>query len=398
MGKIRHCGADISYRWFDACARRIGSDGWETRRFENTPSGHEQLIGWLRRGKYQARVVLEATGNYGLELALALAEAEGIEVMVVNPRAARHFAEAKLQRARTDKVSAQVLCDYAERMPFEPWRPPSAERLGVRAIGRRMVALRQMCNDEKNRLHAQVVCGKSATGLVVEDLKAHIEHLQALIQALESQARVVMAQDRWLHGAYERLQTICGIGQRSALLIVAELCCLPDGLDARQWVAFAGLDPRTDTSGSSVRRPSRISRMGSVYLRSALFMPALVAMRHDPYVRRFADRLLTKGKVRIVVVVAVMRKLVHGIYGMIKNSTDFDSKKLFPDLISGQPTGESDTGRSDQAEADAITAPQRRAQDGSRARAPRKGRTRRSEPLSHPSTTLRSSNGVEAPT
>src|SRR5262249_32342581 len=109
---------------------------------------------------------------------------------------------------------------------------------------------------------------------------------------------------------------------------LSEVAVLPAELSVRQWVAHAGLDPRPMRSGSSVHPPVHISKRGNVYLRRALFMPALVAVRRNVAVQRFATALTTRGKAPLAILVAVMRKLLHAIYGMLKTDTDFDGEKF----------------------------------------------------------------------
>ena len=101
------------------------------------------------------------------------------------------------------------------------------------------------------------------------------------------------------------------------------------GLDARQWVAYAGLDPREYTSGSSVHKRPRISNTGNKHLRHNRFMPALVAVQHDPYLGAFYQHLLAQGKFKMQALVAVMRKLLHAIHAMCKNHEPYDGSKLF---------------------------------------------------------------------
>lgn len=375
MSKIRWCGIDVSQRWMDASSALADKPhAGESKRFENTASGHAALIEWLRRGKSGARVVLEATGNYGLDLSMALHRSPGIEVMVLNPRAAKHFGEALMQRTRTDLTAAEVLRQYAERMEFEPWQPPSEQRLALRAIGRRMQSLGRMRSAERNRLHAVQISYVAGVEVVIEDIKAHQQIITKTIQALEKQAYTLVGEHADLARAYRHLLSVRGIGRRSALLILGELACLPAGLGARQWVAFAGLDPRLHRSGTSVNPPVRISRMGSAYLRTALFMPALTAMRHDPGFRQFAQQLVDRGKLRMQAVVAVMRKLLHAIHGMLKNDADYDGSKLFASLrvaalaaVEPTPQPSSASELAVHTVANAITAPQRGAQGRSRA-------------------------------
>ena len=120
-----------------------------------------------------------------------------------------------------------------------------------------------------------------------------------------------------------------GIGETSAMRILAELLVLPDDLAAPQWVAHAGLDPRPYESGTSIHRPRRISKVGNRHLRAALYMPALVAIQHEPNIKAFYDKLIAAGKKPMQAVVAVMRKLLHAIWGMLKHDQDFDGEKFF---------------------------------------------------------------------
>ncbi len=113
------------------------------------------------------------------------------------------------------------------------------------------------------------------------------------------------------------------------LQILAELAVVSEGLDVRQLVAYAGLDPREHSSGTSVHKKVRISKAGNVHLRRALYMPALVAMRREPHLRAFYQRLVGAGKLKMVALVAVMRKRLHAIYGMFKSRQPFDGSKVF---------------------------------------------------------------------
>jgi transposase len=147
---------------------------------------------------------------------------------------------------------------------------------------------------------------------------------------LRKQAVAVIAADGVLRRKYELLLSISGVSVTSAVRILAETCILPEGMSARQWVAHAGLDPAHRQSGTSLNLPARISRAGNANLRRALFFPAMVAATRDPPARAFAEKLVRKGKKKIQALVAVMRKLLHAIWGMFKSSTTFDSAVLFP--------------------------------------------------------------------
>lgn len=295
-------------------------------RFPNTTAGHKKLITFLRRGAKSVEVCLEATGLYGFELAHALHRA-GIAVMVVNPLVMARFAEAMFQRGKTDAMDAQVILEYLQRMPFVAWQPPQANRFELRALMRRIHELKKVLVKEKNRSHANEFVG-SVGKVLARDIEAHTRQLEKRIERLEASARKIVAADNELVEMFELLCSVRGIGPTSALHLMAELAMLPADLNARQLVAHAGLDPRPFESGTSVRRPRRISKAGNRYLRAALFMPALVAVQHDPVVRAFHQRIVERGRHPIQAYVAVMRKFLHVFHAMLRNRTPYESSRF----------------------------------------------------------------------
>jgi transposase len=326
MNKQSNVGVDVSQETLDVAVRTNRGEP-RTTQFANTSAGHCQLIKWLTKGGRSARVVLEATGVYSLDLALALDAARRIDVMVVNPRAARQFADACLQRASTDATMATALREYAARMEFVPWTPPSAAVRELRAIARRIAALTLEKTRELNRQHA---AGASAdtSAVVVNDVAVNVRHLQRRIAELERHALTLITSAPELEPAYQHLLSVCGIAATTAIQLLGELLVLPADMTARQWVAHSGLDVRHITSGTSVHKAPRISKQGNAHLRRILYMPALVASQREPHVRAFYEQLLAAGKKPLQALVAVMRKLLHAIYGMLKTNTDFDGSKF----------------------------------------------------------------------
>ena len=140
MKKIMLVGIDVSARTLDL-AFDPGRGTPQLLSFHNTAAGHRKLIQRITRGGRGTRVCLEATGVYHLDLCVALHGAKSIEVMVVNPRAARDFARAQLQRSKTDQVDARSLLEFLRRMDFARWSPPSRSILDLRALSRRIQAL-----------------------------------------------------------------------------------------------------------------------------------------------------------------------------------------------------------------------------------------------------------------
>jgi len=149
------------------------------------------------------------------------------------------------------------------------------------------------------------------------------------VEALAESALELIRASAQLSERFDFLVSIKGIATASAISILAELAVLPADMSARQWVAHSGLDPRQYQSGTSVSAPARISKHGNRHLRSCLFMPALVASQHEPSIRAFYQRLIVNGKKPMQALVAVMRKLLHIIYGMFRNQKPFDEQRVF---------------------------------------------------------------------
>jgi transposase len=327
MGPV-FVGIDVSARTLVVALKLDHQPGRQRREFLNTAVGHEGLIQWLSKSATAVQVCIEATGLYSLDLALALHRAEGIEVMVANPRAIADFAKALLQRSKTDQLDAEVMLEFARRMPFVAWQPPSSPQLELRALMRRITGLKLVSQQEKNRLHS-VSQSAEITPLVRKDIQSHLVQLERHIEKLEHQAETIVQADRELARQFCHLVSVRGIARVSALHLLAELVVLAPDMTARQWVAHAGLDPRHHESGTSVHKPTRISRAGNRYLRSALFMPALVATQHDPNIRAFYQKLVDHGKTKMQAIVAVMRKLLHALHGMLRTDSDFVGEKFF---------------------------------------------------------------------
>src|ERR1700682_5103827 len=284
-------GIDVSKNTFDT---NLGA-GIKARSqsFANSPDGWHHLIAWLGEHKIgQVHACLEATGRHGLGIALALHEA-GYVVSIVNPAQIRNFARTKLGRNKTDQVDAVHIREYAELFKPRPWTPPSP-------------AMRRLC--ELQTIRAGTVAGltewKNRRGSgITDDLARSLA--ETTIQHFTSQLKAVD-------------QAIAGI-------VLAEL----PGSDilgcSAAVAAYAGLNPQQHQSGISVNRPVRISKIGNAVLRTALYMPALSAMRYNPAVIALVDRLKAQGRLKgKQIVIAAMRKLLVLCFGVLKTGKEFD--------------------------------------------------------------------------
>lgn len=294
--------------------------------FANTAADHARLSRKL--ATYPDLIVcLEATGLYHLDLAVALHDA-GRSVMVLNPKASHNFAKVLLKHSKTDAVDADTLAQYAERMPYQPWTRPTDAALSLRLFARRLNALTHQKTMAKNQRHALSVTGGTPEA-VQRDVTLAIAQLEERIEALSRDARAFIDAQPALRQPLAWLMTIKGVAQASAIALLGELLLLPAGLTHKQWVKFAGLDPRHFRSGTSIDKRARLSKAGNRYIRQALYMPALCAKAHDPYVRGFFEHLIAAGKTPMQAVCAVMRKLLHAIHGMLTHHQPFDNTRFY---------------------------------------------------------------------
>lgn len=322
-----HVGIDIAAKTFDMVRRQDGKSS-KVETFSQTPQGHAKAVKRLQ-ALQPALVVMEATGIYYLDLAVALVEAD-LPVAVINPRSFRHFAELKLSGSKTDGLDAALLAEYGERMTPRRWMPPTASQLALRDLGRQINRLTAARTQAKNRLHA-LQAKASTLPLLIDDEEAAIAALDQRIQRLTQAARTLIAESETLASHHANMTAATGVGEATAITLLAELCVLPNELKASQVSRYAGLDVRLTQSGTSVNRPARLSKAGNAYLRAALYMPAMCAVRHDPRAQAFYDALVARGKKKIQAQCAVMRKYLTGLWACMQNQTPFDSSQLFSD-------------------------------------------------------------------
>jgi len=280
--------------------------------FANDGIGHRKLITVITKRGRSARLVLEATGNYSLDLAFALHRAKRVEVMVANPRALAQFAGALLRRSKTDAIDAEVILELAKWMLFAAWSPPDPECMDLQAISRRIEAMTRNATQEKNRLRAADAFAETSD-IARNDIEVNIRHLEKRIARLRDQALALIEDHGELSRHFEHIMSIKGIADAAGIQILAEIAVLPKDMSVREWVAHAGPDFRQFQSGTSVNKPARISRRGNRHIRRGLFMTSIVAVQYEPHLRAFYEKLLARGKTKMQANVAVMRKLLHAI-------------------------------------------------------------------------------------
>ncbi|MDP3795222.1 MAG: IS110 family transposase [bacterium] len=309
-------GIDVAKAKLD-CALRLPDGKYRNKVVENNAKGFETLRAWLaKHSAAAAHVCMEATGVYW-EAAAEYLAAQGMIVSVVNPAQIKAFGASRMMRTKTDKVDAQLIAAFCfERHP-EPWQAPSPSEQALRAMVLRLDALQGMRTQESNRLEV-------AREAVKAGIQSHIVWLDTEIKALIVAIRDHMDGDADLKGKQALLDSIPGLGERTIAILLSFYADLDRFGNARQAVAFAGLDPRQHESGSSVKGKPRMSKIGHAFLRKALYMPAMVALYKTTWGKRFRDRLAAAGKPPKLMIGAMMRKLVHVAFGVLKSGKAFD--------------------------------------------------------------------------
>jgi transposase len=310
-------GIDVAKEKFDAVL--LEAEGRQHyRSFANQEAGFKALAKWLKSLKVASlHVCLEATGTYGLALANYLHQA-GIKVSIVNPACIKAFAQSELKRTKTDRVDAGLIARFCRAMNPAPWQPPTEEMAQLQALLRRLESLQEMLAAEKNRWQTP-----GLTEAVKASLQRTVELLEAEIARLEREIAEHIKQHPNLQQKRDLLTSIQGIGEKTANLILSEMGQI-NFTHARQAAAYAGLVPQERRSGSSVRGKARLSKRGNSRLRKALYWPAVVAMRCNPLLKEFAARLKAAGKPTMVIIGAIMRKLIHLAFGVLKSNQPFN--------------------------------------------------------------------------
>lgn len=311
-------GIDISKSKFDVCLL----EGPNTERFGTFPnnfSGFEAMMLWLdQKGVVSFHACMEATGRLWENLA-AYIYAKGQAVSVVNPAKVKGFGQSELKRIKNDKMDAAIIARFCRAHHPILWQPQEPELNELKDAERRLVELKAHRTQELNRLKSGVT-----SAVVVSSIEELIASLNVQIKQLEKWLKNQVKANAQLKTHFDLITSIPGVSDGTAITYLAELGYVGRFQTLRQLEVFAGMIPRQKSSGSSVQGRRSLSKIGSAHLRRALYMPALSAMKHNPIIKDFADRLRQAGKRPKIVICAVMRKLLRLIYAVLRSGRPFD--------------------------------------------------------------------------
>jgi transposase len=315
-------GIDLAKLTFDATL--LSSTGAQHYcSFPNSPAGFTQFGEWLLQHQVtQVHLCMEATNIYWERLA-NWAHARGHTVSVVNPARIKGYAIARMQRNKTDKLDSAVIASFCATQQPEAWEPISEAEQHLRALMRHRDDLLQTRLQQENRL-------RDTTDPVVRtSLETVLKVVNTQLEALERSLKEHLKGHAELNANVVLLSSVVGIGMLTAAKVLAEQPNLAQYKKAKAAAADTGVTPSVYESGTTVRRRTRMSKQGKASLRAALYWPAITAMRRCAGFKAFAERLAKRGKPKKVIIGAVMRKLMHVMYGVLKHRTPYDPAKAF---------------------------------------------------------------------
>lgn len=310
-------GFDVSKQFFDVCIVVNGKE--QSARFNYDNKGLASLVRQLPQA---AHCVMEATGPYYLQLACYLHK-HGFKVSVVNPLVIKRFSQMRLLRAKTDKADAKMIAAYAmtERPPL--WQPPTRYIIKLR----QMEALLHQLEKQRSALLCQDEAFTSSSMLdkeVKQLLKSVLTDLQKRIKRIEDRMEVIV-KECYEH-EFGSLQSIPGIGKKTALVLIVLTDCFKKFDNHKQVSAYIGISPRIIESGTSVKGKARICKMGMSRLRALLYLCAWSAKRCNKACKELYDRLVAKGKSKRLALIAVANKLVKQAFAIIRNKSVYQQE------------------------------------------------------------------------
>ena len=316
-----YLGVDVSKAKLDCQLLDSTTGKVKSKSIQNTTAGFKQLIEWLAEKKApNAHVIMEPTGVYHEPAALALTDA-GLTLSLVNPAQLRQFAQGLGIKNKTDKADSNVLARYGETLKPEAWQPPSKSARHLKALLARRDAIADDLQREQNRQEA--IEFAISPDEVKQSINQSISFLKAELKRLEETIKEHIDRDPDLRGKKDLLETIPGVGERVSSNLTA-LFAAKAFDSAEQLAAYLGLVPVQWESGTSVRSRPRLSKAGPSHLRKLLYMPAVVARQWNPHIKSLSDRLIAKGKSKMAVIGACMRKLAHLCFGVVHTGRPYD--------------------------------------------------------------------------
>lgn len=301
----------------------VASNKRKSKSVTNDSEGFKALLEWLARQSVameQVHAVLEATGPYHENAALALWEA-GARVSIANPAQVRDFARGLAIRTKTDGVDSEVLARYGALVQPALWQPPPPEVRTLQELLARREAVATDLQRERNRREKARVSGQ--TERVHTSIENAILFLEAELGHLDEAIDDHIDRHPGLKDKLDLMRSIPAVGEQVGKVLLSVVSARTFH-SAEQLAAYVGLVPVEHQSGSSVSGRARLSKAGPTRVRKVLYMAAVVALRFNPHVRNLSARLTARGKAKMAIIGAAMRKLVHLCFGVLNSGRPYD--------------------------------------------------------------------------
>jgi transposase len=305
-------GIDISKDVFD-----VYNDTRGHSQLKNDSSGFKSLLKSL---PISALVVMEATGYYHYRLAQFLHK-NGVLVSVVNPLSVKRFIQMKLAKVKTDKSDAKSICEYGEFNDVPLYNALTNVQSECLQLFRLLDNYVKKSTATKNKIHGEATLGIPSK-TVYSSLKRDLKHLKKEISVLENRLLELVKQDQ--QHQLTLLQTIPGIGLKTALFLIVVTDGFKKFETASQLCSYVGITPTIRESGSSVKGRSRISKVGNKKLRNLLFLAAFSACKYNKGCKALFDRIVAKGKSKKLALIAVANKLLKQAFAIAKSGLPYD--------------------------------------------------------------------------
>lgn len=315
-------GIDISKDTFHACLGSIDEKQQVTllrqSSFPNNVKGFKDLLSWSKGHGY---FVMEATGVYYEELAYFLI-GKSNSLSVLLPNKTKHFAKSLDIKTKTDKVDAAMLCRVGLERNLPLWQPPSALMKEIKSLCREHRVLKGQAVKIKVRLHAYSYSHKPVKS-IIKRLKQQLRLIDKQMTEVKKEIQDFVKQDEVLEAKIKNIEAVKGLSFQTIITVIAETNGFAAIENAKQLASYTGLDVVMNQSGQYSGR-TRISRKGNRYIRSALYLPAMSALKNNPRFRQFYTRIMLTHTCGKVGVVAVARKLLILIYTLWKKDSVYD--------------------------------------------------------------------------
>lgn len=295
--------------------------------FKNSDSGIKSLIDWVNNqieNTVPIRYVMEATGVYHQKFAYYLVD-NGYEVSIILPNKISNYMRTIEQKTITDKSCSQAIAQFGLERKLDNWKKPKNIYRTLQQLTRERDQIVQERSVIKNQIHAEVTEAMPNSGSL-DRMNARIKLLNSQEKEIKQEISKIVNSDSEIKNTVERIKSIPGVGELTAVIVLAETNGFELIRNKSQLTGYAGLDVKEKQSGTSVKGKPRISKKGNRNLRKAVHLPSLSAVKWDENFKGIYARLVSKHGIKMKALVAIQRKILELIYILFKNEKVYDKE------------------------------------------------------------------------